>query len=108
MKDVFPAAVQLCRDAGKRSGQVIEALDLRVGKRHAVQDEAYFLSGIKACRKLNPVTQAELDPRREFDRILFAAVREVAEGQLATERLVPVHILNQLLDLIRRMAGRIE
>src|SRR5277367_4067017 len=108
MKDVFPAAVQLCGYAGKRSGQVIEALDLGVGKRYPVQDEAYFLPGIEACRKLKTVPQAELNPRRELDRILFAAIRQVAEGQLATECLVPVHILNQLLDLIRRTAGRIE
>ena len=53
MKDVLLASVQLCGYAGKRSGQVVETLDFGVGKRHAVQDKAYFLPGIEACRKLN-------------------------------------------------------
>jgi hypothetical protein len=108
MKNVLLAAIKLCGYAGKRSGQVIEALDLGIGKRDVVQDETYLLPGIEACRKLNTVSQAKLNLRREFDLILFAAVREVAEGELATECLVPVHILNQLLDLFRRTAGRIE
>ena len=66
MKNMFSAAVKLRGYAGERSGQVIEALDLGVGKRHSVQDEAHLLPGIEACGKLNTVTQTELDPRWEL------------------------------------------
>ena len=42
------------------------------------------------------------------NRILFTPIGKVTERQLAAERLVPIHVLNQLLDLIRSAAGRID
>ena len=108
MKDVLLAGGQVGCHAGKRSGQIVEALDLGVGKRHLIEDEAHLLAGIEAFRKLNAVAQSKLQARRKFDRILFTPVGQVSEWQLAAERLVPVHVLNQLLDLVGGAARRID
>ena len=73
MKDVLPAGVELGCHAGKGSGQVVETLDLRVRKRHVVEDKAHFLPCIEAFGQLNAFSQPKLDPRRKFDlRPLFA------------------------------------
>jgi hypothetical protein len=58
MKDVLPAGVELGCHAGKRSGQVVETLDLGVGKRHVIEDKAHLLPCIEAFGQLNAFSQS--------------------------------------------------
>ena len=55
-----------------------------------------------------PLSQTKLDSGWKFDLILFTPIGKVSERQLAAECLVPVDVLNQLLDLLRRSASRID
>ena len=94
MKDVLPAGVELGCHAGKRSGQVVETLDLGVRQRYVVEDKAHFLPRIEALGQLNAFSQPKLDPRRKFDRVLFSAIGKVSERKLPAECLIPIDVPN--------------
>ncbi len=108
VKHVLLAGVELGRHAGKGSRQVVEALDLGVGKCDVVENEAHLLAGIESCRELNSLAQAKLDARWKLNRILFTPIGKITERKLAAERLIPIHVLNEFLDLLGRAASGID
>ena len=94
--------------AGERSGEIIEALDLRVGSRDLVENQRDLLARIEALGKLHSLAQSKLQAVGISAGILFAAVCEVVKGRLPRHYLVPRNTIHDLAHLDGIMSGGVN
>src|SRR5277367_6549063 len=95
------------RHTGKRNGEIVEALEFGIRKGNPVKDQSDLLTGIEAPGKLQALAQAEFKAVRYFMSVLFASKGEVLERCLASQYVIPVDPIGDLLDLRGRSSSSV-
>ena len=90
MKYILLVRHKIGSDAREGNRHLVEVLDVCIWKRDTIENELYLLPRVEALRKLNSSFDSELDIAGVGNGILFAAERQVLEGDLATKNPVLV------------------
>src|ERR1039458_1938194 len=108
MEDFGPAANQVGGYASEWSWEVVEALELRVGKRDLIEDQRDLLAGIEALGKLQALAQSKFQVVGIVASVFLAPKREVVKRRMPSHDLIPRDLVHDLPHLSRIVSGGID